>query len=153
MNVPFSFDVRRAVSDDLVVLKHIEDQCVNSHNYSIYHFRQSLELYKDVFFVATHHKQVVGYCIGGYQQTPKRGWILAMATHPDYIRRGIATRLLEQTLIQLAQMGYARVRLTVAPSNEAALTLYTKFEFSRVDYVENYFGDGEHRLILEKQAS
>lgn len=58
-------------------------------------------------------------------------WILAnVGVHPDYQRRGIASRLMDASLEMISRRGGARVILQVNYNNDSALRLYERHGFS-----------------------
>jgi ribosomal-protein-alanine N-acetyltransferase len=75
--------------------------------------------------------------------------IVAIATHPEYRRRGIGERLLSRAL-ELAREREARaVTLEVRVSNLPAQRLYEKFGFRRVGVRRRYYTDtGEDAIIM-----
>ncbi len=65
---------------------------------------------------------------------PKRGHIWDLAICPDYRRRGLARRLIENTMEKMKQMGTHDVILHVAIENTAAIALYEKLGMRRIMY-------------------
>ena len=86
-------------------------------------------------------------CLGIYGHESERGatlWIRELAVHPDYQRRGIATKLLRQGLGYGAAHGAKRAFLAADELNTGALNLYERLGFVR---------DGnEHETALYKPA-
>ena len=52
----------------------------------------------------------------------------------------------------LKEIGNKKIVLTVHPQNNAALRIYLKLGFVIISWKDNYFGDGEPRLYLEKES-
>ena len=59
------------------------------------------------------------------------GEVKSMRTHPDYLRRGVASALLEHIIIEARTRGYQRLSLETGsgPAFEPALTLYRRRGF------------------------
>jgi ribosomal protein S18 acetylase RimI-like enzyme len=69
-----------------------------------------------------------------------------IAVDPDFRRRGIA-RAASLFLLQEAK-GCTRIDLVTHPDNAAAIALYRSLGFAIESRKENYFGDGEPRLVM-----
>lgn len=75
--------------------------------------------------------------------------ISGLAIHPDYQGRGLARQALELILQEIK--GVTKIVLVTHPDNLKAIALYMSFGFKISERKENYFGDGEPRIIMEKQ--
>lgn len=91
--------------------------------------------------------RIVGYL--GLWFMVDEAHIVAIATHPEYRRRGIGERLLARAL-ELAREREARtVTLEVRVSNLPAQRLYEKYGFRRVGMRPRYYTDtGEDAIIM-----
>jgi ribosomal protein S18 acetylase RimI-like enzyme len=56
-----------------------------------------------------------------------------------------------QYLLQHSPAVTRRWWLTVAPDNQVAVQLYQKLGFVSERYYADYYGPGEHRLLLARQ--
>jgi len=73
-------------------------------------------------------------------------YLSSIAVDPDFRRRGIARAA---TLFLLEQAkGCARIDLVTHPENAAAIALYRSLGFAVESRRENYFGDGEPRMVM-----
>ncbi len=86
-----------------------------------------------------------------YQKKPDgSAYISNMSVVPEYQKQGIARMSMEMIL---GIMGVApRIWLVTHPENIKALNLYTSLGFVVEKQVENYYGDGEPRLVLAKHV-
>ena len=57
---------------------------------------------------------------------------------------------MEEVLVGLRKDGFKKVTLTVSESNLAAVKIYEKCGFKKVEYRQDEFGEGEHRLYMVK---
>jgi [ribosomal protein S18]-alanine N-acetyltransferase len=73
-------------------------------------------------------------------------YISNVAVDPTYRRQGIARSAMSFILEKCK--GNSRIDLVTHPENEAALQLYMSLGFKVESRQENYFGDGEPRLVL-----
>ena len=74
--------------------------------------------------------------------------IATLAVHPDFRGMGIATRLIEQVLVEAHEKGARRAMLEVRTSNQAAQNLYEKFGFEVVYKRPRYYVDNREDALL-----
>jgi ribosomal protein S18 acetylase RimI-like enzyme len=96
---------------------------------------------------AVANDRVVGFIIGDRRRLKRTGWIASIGVHPNYRRRGIGRNLLEVCEDLLAM---PRIRLSLRPSNDAALRLYQQAGYVRIDTWTRYYRDGEDAIVMEK---
>jgi ribosomal protein S18 acetylase RimI-like enzyme len=82
------------------------------------------------FDVAYLEDHCVGYQLSTLQN--RRGHIVRLATHPDWLRRGIGGRLLCTAIKALDDAGAQSVTVNTQEDNEASHQLYGRFSFERV---------------------
>lgn len=75
--------------------------------------------------------------------------LLKVATHPHYLRRGFARRLIAEMLAEGRQRNALNVTLEVRRSNEEARRLYHSLGFAHIGVRRAYYRDGEDALLLE----
>lgn len=73
-------------------------------------------------------------------------YVSGLVVAPQFQGKGVARRAMELALEKIGKV--RRVDLVVHPDNEKAINLYTSFGFSIESTKENYFGDGEPRLVM-----
>jgi [ribosomal protein S18]-alanine N-acetyltransferase len=83
------------------------------------------------------------------------GWMLVdemhiatIATHPDYRRHGIASKLLLHTLLKSLDEGARSSFLEVRESNVAAQEMYLKFGYEKMGRRKRYYRDNDEDAIL-----
>ena len=74
--------------------------------------------------------------------------IATLAVHPDFRGMGIATRLIEEVLVEAHEKGAKRAMLEVRTSNLAAQKLYEKFGFKVVHKRPRYYVDNREDALL-----
>jgi ribosomal protein S18 acetylase RimI-like enzyme len=105
---------------------------------------------KNIFYFIKVGDAVIG--TAAYQiRTDKTVYIGNVAVDPIYRRRGIAREMMR--FILDACPVAPRVELVAHPENENALRLYKSLGFVVERRIENYFGDGEPRLLLSLNTS
>ena len=72
--------------------------------------------------------------------------ITGLVVTPEFQRQGIAREAMNQVLEELKNI--KRIDLVTHPDNVHALKLYQSLGFVIESRKENYFGDGEPRLVL-----
>jgi ribosomal-protein-alanine N-acetyltransferase len=97
--------------------------------------------------LARRGSDVVGYV--NYWLVTDEVHLLAIATHPDARRGGVAAALVRH-LIDGAQARRSRlVTLEVRAGNDAARGLYTRFGFADIATRRSYYGDdGEDAVVM-----
>ena len=91
---------------------------------------------------------LVGF-VGGERDSAQRiGWIITIATLPEYRCLGIGMALL--TACEKA-LEMPTIRLTVRGSNEPAIKLYLKADYKQVKRWKRYYQGGEDGLVFEKR--
>lgn len=74
---------------------------------------------------------------------------LQMIVLPEYQKRGIGKFMIRK---MLAKMKGKDVYGVTHPKNNPAIILYLKSGFQIYDFKDNYFGDGQPRLLLKRQS-
>ncbi|MFN3239606.1 MAG: GNAT family acetyltransferase [Pseudomonadales bacterium] len=99
---------------------------------------RKLTVQPELFFVAEHAGKVVGTTIAGFDGV--RGWVHKVATHPDYLRRGIATSLMQAAEQGLKRLGCTKLNLQVRAGNDSAQAAYEAMGYQ----VETRVSLGKH---------
>ena len=83
--------------------------------------------------------------------TPSRAYMVGVSITKAMRGRGLGTELLKESFIALNKDNIVEVELTVDRANTAAIEVYQrKLGFSVLDYRENEYGAGEHRLVMRR---
>jgi len=94
---------------------------------------------------------LAGYAL--FQLLPEETELLRVAVAPARRGRGLARRLLESALAELAAAGRPLCHLEVRASNRAAVSLYGRLGFERSGRRPNYYADGEDALLFRRDAA
>jgi [ribosomal protein S18]-alanine N-acetyltransferase len=79
--------------------------------------------------------------------------VATVATHPDFRRRGIGTKLLSHALRQIMEEGARSSFLEVRESNFSAQEMYRKFGYEASGRRPRYYKDNNEDAILMNLAS
>lgn len=143
-------EIRNLEPDDFRHLLVIETESFES-GYSPYFIKMIPVLFGNTSYIAVKGKSPLGYIAGAIEQAnQRRAWIISLAVRPKARNQKLGNRLLQTVLDSFAQAGVGEVKLTVLPANTAAIHLYEKHGFSICKKAEDYFGLGQHRLLMKK---
>ncbi len=101
----------------------------------------------EVYFILKDNK-IVGsteYQIKG----PKHAYLGGLVVLPEFQGQGIAREAAKFSLEKLKDID--RVDLVTHPHNSKIITLYLSLGFYIESWKDNYYGDGEPRLVLVRQ--
>jgi ribosomal-protein-alanine N-acetyltransferase len=112
--------------------------------------RQMAVLFPQLFIIALNKNgDIIGYTLGGINAgEPKSGLVMRIFVAPGFRRYGAGGLLMDELEKRFSQFRVVSVSLTVSPLNEGAVRLYEKFGFARSDYIKDYFGKGEDRIVM-----
>ena len=112
--------------------------------------RQIAVLFPGLFLIAEDRDgKIIGYTIGGLTSGEHRsGLVMRLFVSPDSRRCGTGRLLMRELSRRFASHCADSMVLTVSPSNDAALNMYLSLGFSKSDYISNYFGMGEDRIVM-----
>ena len=141
-------DIRPLGLSDLNTIDGIEQRAYKTP-WSRSMFASELAKSSSVCLGAFDGERLVGYVINSRYVD---AWhIMNVAVDPDYRRRGIATRLLEQVFEATRDDQRRGYTLEVRVSNDRAISLYEKLGFVRQGIRRGYYTDNrEDALIMWK---
>lgn len=77
-------------------------------------------------------------------------YISNICIHPDFLKRKLASILLENLFLNAKILNVKSIFLEVRKSNFAALSLYKKFQFIEDGERKNFYSDGESAILMHK---
>ena len=95
--------------------------------------------------VAVYEENVIGYICADYQH--HEAHILNLAVHPDFRRRGVATLLMHEAMMELKKKGCVFLYLKVRASNTDAQNFYEIFGFKVESVRKKYYGDPDEDAL------
>lgn len=91
------------------------------------HMLREMKENPELFFGAFENGKLVGICIG--TDDGRKGWLNRLAVHPDYRRRGIASRLIAVTEEALRKRGRKIICTLIEEWNTESLQLFKKMGY------------------------
>jgi len=144
-----NFRIRAANVDDLAKICEIEDVSFSRDPYPAFLFERLINDENSLFYVVTvENDEVIGYLVSKIEDHAAH--LLSLAILPAQRRSGAATRLLEELIAEVSQLGINEIRLEVKPDNRAAIQLYTQFQFGEEALISEYYSDGSPALFMRK---
>lgn len=138
--------VRQAEERDIKPMAEMDVLCFTAP-WSEASFTQEIKENSMAFYiVAEIDGKIVGYA--GLWCIVDEGHITNVAVHPDFRRRGIGEALVSVLLTHTIENGILSHTLEVRESNEAAISLYTKFGFVPSGMRKNYYEDNNEDAII-----
>lgn len=138
--------LQRASETDIETLLNLEKSVAGSPTYSPMlkedEWKEALE--NGIAYLIKSGEEVVGN-ISYEEKNPQHMYISGLVVSPSHQGQGIARTALTQVLKEHPDA--TRVDLVTHPDNPA-LKLYESLGFKIEDRKENYYGDGEPRLVL-----
>jgi len=143
MNITY----RRAGEKDWKKVSELE-KSVDSDIYLAYTTEKDVKEYLNkstVYFI-----ELDGEPIGtiSYEKKSKdHAYFDGLIVHPDYQGHGYATQAVDWLLDKVKN--HQKIDLVTHPGNSASVIVYLKNGFKIKGWKDDYFGDGEPRVILE----
>lgn len=139
--------LKKATVSDIPQLIIIEKSVGGTKTYSAMHTKEEWleELEKSTVYLIRRDGEIVGNT--SYEMKSKdHAYLSGLTIESRFQGQGIAREALQQVLEELKDI--QRIDLVTHPENAKALTLYQSFGFNVESRKENYFDDGEPRLML-----
>ncbi|MEM3602510.1 MAG: ribosomal protein S18-alanine N-acetyltransferase [Candidatus Bathyarchaeia archaeon] len=146
-----------AVTVESATLKHldrlyeIEKMCFKNEAFLKRQIAQLLISYNSVSLIAKENGDIIGFIIGivHVENEVLTGHILTMDVAPDYRRKGVGIKLLQEIEKIFMEKGVKICCLEVREDNIPALNLYRKLGYKKTGRLENYYGKA-HGIALKK---
>jgi ribosomal-protein-alanine N-acetyltransferase len=129
----------------------IENQCFDQEAFTKRQLAYLLTDYNTIGLMAKADGDIAGFIISQVEieNDLLYGHIITVNVAPNYRRKGIATKMLEETELLLKAKGITECHLEVREDNVSALKLYQNSGFRKIQRLEKYYGN-KHGLFLKK---
>lgn len=142
--------LKQASVSDIPALIELEQSAAHTHTYSpvLSEDEWKEEFQNNKVFLIEKDNSVVGN-ISYERKNSDHVYISGLVVLPEFQGKGIAREALMQVLEELKDV--KRIDLVTHPDNNVALQLYQSLGFTIESRKENYWGEGEPRLVLVKE--
>ena len=141
----------RITADDIKIYADIENSVIDPKTYPwTVTSEEAAERIGDKNFSYFIKKD--GRIVGNLRyrmKAPDHAYITSIVVRPEFQGQGIGREAME-ILISGELNGVRRIDLVTHPDNTKAIAMYTKLGFVAESKKENYYGDGEPRLVMSK---
>ncbi len=103
---------------------------------------------ESVTYLIKQGEEVVGN-VSYVIKSPERVYIDGLVVMPQFSGQGLGKKAMKVMLEEIKD--YKRIDLVTHPENAGAVKLYQSLGFEIESRVEDYFGDGEPRVVMVKK--
>ncbi len=141
-------EIKSVERADLLSILELDSEIFYPQEYNFRTIRQMFDLSREYFILAKDGNKLAGYCLGATSGTT--GWILTIAVDANFRGQGFGKLLAKESVARFMSDDHVNdIKLTVHPDNVRAKALYTSLGFVELGREEDYYGEGEHRLIMQ----
>lgn len=132
-------------------LFEIEGQCFDQEAFTKRQIAYLLTDYNTIGLVAKVNSDIAGFILSQIEVEDELlyGHIITINVGPSFRRKGVATKMLQETEQILRDRGITECHLEVREDNAAALKLYANRGYQKVSKLEKYYGN-KHGFFLKK---
>ncbi len=142
--------LRRATLDDLNTLEQVENNCFAGDRLHRRSLRNWIKAPHGEFIVAVGQSGVVGYGLVWCHKGTRLARLYSLALLPEMRGSGTAARLIRELESVTAARGYLFMRLEVAKTNQAAVSLYRRCGYRVFGEYHDYYEDHSDALRMQK---
>jgi len=155
-----SIIIRRCTLEDLEGVIEVNEKEL-PEDYPYFFYKSILDNYADSFLVACNSSEkVIGYIMWRVEKLPSKynleftnkGHLVSIAVLKNYRRLGIASALLNKSMLKVKNHNIDEFVLEVRVSNYLAISLYKKFKFKTHSIKNKYYRDGENAYYMTLKA-
>jgi ribosomal-protein-alanine N-acetyltransferase len=143
--------VRRATPLDISSIVTVEQELfIDPWEMGV--FLEALTYYPSTYFVAVCDGRVVGFVVGGLEDTGENvyGHLCNLGVTAPYQHRGIGRMLVNRIEHQFALELAGGVQLEVRSFNTVAQQFYHRLGYRNVFRLANYYSNGEDAVVMVK---
>jgi ribosomal-protein-alanine acetyltransferase len=143
--------IETATVKQLDKLYTIEEQCFNEEAFSRQQIAYLLTDYNTIALAAKNNTDIAGFIIVQIEAEDSKefGHIVTLNIPPNYRKKGVATKLIQEVEALLKQRSINECHLEVREDNHPAIKLYQKLGYQTAGKLERYYGK-KHGLYLKK---
>ena len=142
-----NYKITKMQKSDVDAVFHIEELVHPNHHWSKDSFYNELANGLASYFCIKNSENILLGYIGTWKIIDE-AHITTLAVHPDFHRKGLATALLIQCVLDCYKSMIKYITLEVRESNDGAIKLYEKFLFESIGMRKNYYQDNNENAII-----
>lgn len=142
-------NLANAEMNSLPAILALEEAFPESQRWSEQSWQHELVADDHQVLLAHHDDQVVG--VASFSASFDTAECLRVMVAPSHRNSGFGAWLMQGGLSWARHSGADRMLLEVNESNQAARGLYDSLSFRQIARRNNYYGTGQHALILERR--
>ncbi len=139
--------IRKAKTSDIASLYALEKELFSVENYPLSKSSFAYHLRNNLFFVAEIEGKIAGYVLVLIKR--KNAKLYSIGVSELYRGKKISQMLLKTISKELVDLGFSTLLLEVRIDNNAAISLYEKFGFSKVKILKSFYKDGCDAYLME----
>lgn len=146
---------RQATVNDLEKLYEIERECFTIEAFTKELLTLLLQDSNSVGLIAQVNGEIAGFIIGliHHIRGMKTGHIYTIDVAIKHRRKGVGEKLLKELEKIFAKKGVKICYLEARLNNVAALELYKKQGYTKIERLNDYYSEGAHGVRLQKRLS
>ncbi len=135
--------------EHLPAILQIEQACFGVDAFNRRQMRYLIQS-QNPFLIAMAEKRIAGYMILLKRKKVSMLRLYAIAIHPDFRGKGLASSLVDKAIQIASASGFSKISLEVRTDNHAAVSLYRQKGFEVTKQLSQYYKDGMegYRMVL-----
>jgi len=129
---------------------------IGKHSFTKFYSKEKiikkLEGKKYWVYVAKEGNKIIGFKIW-YELNPNKIYSWLGAVHPDYRKRGIATKLMKIQFKIAKELGYDVIEIKTHIGHPEMLKMLEKEKFKEIKREPNHWGNGKEAIFFEKDLA
>ncbi|MFX0188224.1 MAG: GNAT family N-acetyltransferase [Candidatus Hodarchaeota archaeon] len=142
--------IKEVTTKDLKEIHKLELKVFKEDAFSIDLIKKLIRRHT-IFFKIIKTGKIAGFVII-LKDRKDRANIINLLINPKYQNKGYGSKLLKHTIekIKKEDKNVKKIALNVKTNNSLAIKLYEKFNFKKIQKIENYYRSKESSYLMEK---
>ena len=141
--------LKRATLKDFDEVAKIEKTAEGRTYCAVTERKEIISFIKNDFVFLIKNKEIVVGLVAFGKISKKTAYCNGLVILPKFRGKGFARKAMTLAIKKMAK--YPRIELVVHPHNTPAISLYLSLGFVIEDWKDNYYGNGEPRLVMRKK--
>lgn len=139
--------ITEARLEHLPAILQIEQECFGVDAFNRRQMRYLIQS-QNPFLIAMAEERIAGYMILLKRKKVTVLRLYAIAIHPGFRGKGLASSLVEKAIQIASKSGFSKISLEVRTDNQAAVSLYRQKGFEVAKRLSQYYKDGKDALRM-----